>query len=134
MKLEKVYMDIYQTLRDESLKARNQFHSWLMKRTDISPYDKETIENSIGIAGSAGYTHDLTIKGMMIDFLDEQRIYIDIDCESIIVGDHWEFTIDQKGKGHEGNEEVYSTRKQAEIMAIIKAFEILQKRILTKHQ
>ena len=132
MKPQKVYMDIYQTLRDESLKARNQFHSWLMKRTDISPYDKETIENSIGIAGSAGYTHDLTIKGMMIDFLDEQGIYIDIDCESISVDDHWEFTIDQKGKGHEGNEEVYSTRKQAEIMAIIKAFEILEKRITTK--
>jgi len=108
-------------------KAFNKLIEWLNCSVEVKIEDNELVTYVPAIPGHVVMRKDVMSMRRLYDFFDERGIYIDIDCESVIVGDHWEFTIDQKGKGHEGNEELYSTRKQAETAAFTKAFEILEK-------
>ena len=65
--------------------------------------------------------------GVLVDFFDSNYIFIDIDTESIMEGEHISFTIDCEG--HSGGDEYFKTRPKARTKAIEKANEIYNGRL-----
>lgn len=111
-------------------KSVGEFLKWFKDSDHISEYDKETIENSVVISGTAGYTHDLMIKGMLYDFFDEQKIYIGLTSSETCAwhGIAHRSYIHELGSSIKTNCQYHKTRQKAEVAVFTKAFEILDKR------
>lgn len=101
----------------------------LIKNHNLDYYTDETQFNNKLYYNLVDFHEEFNIRDLY-DFFDEQGLYIDIDCESIVKTPlHWTFTIDKKGKGHSGEEVGYINRKEAEKVAFEKAFELLEERL-----